>query len=117
MLGWRGINGGIEGYNLYSWMCVYVLYTAQMSADLRIYGIEFRVMGYGENYKAAISIPSDQANVNMATLKVTIVNILLKSMTQRHIKVSVWGVELSQRIIKSQTCCESENDCIPNLDT
>ncbi|QHX39760.1 RNA-dependent RNA polymerase [Herr Frank virus 1] len=129
---WSGQDGGIEGLNQYTWMAVYI---PQMRYALREFNLHFHVMAYGDDYKAALLIPPEQADIDIGTLKKRIVKIVANSArinfgqqmkyfdsygSEVYISfcknASVKGVEMPQGVRKIQKCYGSSNAFLPTLD-
>ena len=74
--GFRGLAGGIEGLNQYTWMSVY---TTQMRKVLGEEGLQFHVLSYGDDYKAALLIPPHQVRRDIQVWK----DMIVKNVTSR----------------------------------
>ena len=130
--GFRGLAGGIEGLNQYTWMSIY---TTQMRKVLEEEGLQFHVLSYGDDYKAALLIPPHQVERDIQTWK----DLIVKNVTTR-VKIdfghnmkeydsygsecfltfckqtSVHGVELPSGLRKVQKMYGSENTYMPLID-
>ena len=130
--GWSGLDGGIEGLNQYTWM---LDYTAQMRHALSKFGIMFKVMSYGDDYKAAVLITPNQSTLNIKSLKEEIVKSVtgkvskdfghpLKEFDSYGSQVflsfcknsSINGIGLPQTVRKIQKYYASGNTFMPTLD-
>ncbi|APG78770.1 RNA-dependent RNA polymerase [Sanxia atyid shrimp virus 4] len=129
---WEGQLGGVEGLNQDTWMMVYI---PQMRLALHEFQAHMFVMAYGDDYKAALLIPPDQANRDITTLKnkiIEVVSNVAQTCFAQDMKVfdsygsecfisfcknaSVRGVELSQGFRKIQKCYGANNAFLPHID-